>query len=106
MSHTPGPWSCDEYGNIAGPPIEGGATMKPATFTVAQVRGWGHLQYRKDGAEMQDANGRLIAAAPELLAALKECHLELDTRQGRDHRNHDLISSITALITKAQGPTV
>lgn len=71
MSHTPGPWELIE-GDIWSAPIEGGCTMAKGRCMVAQVRGWGHLQYRPDGEEMQDANGRLIAAAPDLLAALRD----------------------------------
>lgn len=47
---------------------------------VCQVWGWGHLTGKGAGgcamgpekaAEIQDANGRLLAAAPDLLAACK-----------------------------------
>lgn len=45
--------------------------MEEADHLIADVRGWGHIQYLPNGAEVQDANGRLIAAAPELLEALQ-----------------------------------
>jgi hypothetical protein len=46
--------------------------MEEADHLIADVRGWGHIQYLPNGAEVQDANGRLIAAAPELLEALQD----------------------------------
>ena len=64
-SHTPGPWSYENEGQTVyvGDQIEG--------QWIAQVRGWGWLQKLKNGEAVQDANGRLIAAAPELLEALQ-----------------------------------
>ena len=61
-SHTPGPWS---YEN------EGQTVYVGEGQWIAQVRGWGWLQKMKNGEAVQDANGRLIAAAPELLEALE-----------------------------------
>lgn len=47
--------------------------MKENEFMIAQIRGWGHLQYlgEAEGIAIQEANGRLIASAPDLLAACK-----------------------------------
>ena len=66
-SHTPGPWSYENEGQTVyvGDQIEG--------QWIAQVRGWGWLQKLKNGEAVQDANGRLIAAAPDLLKALIMC---------------------------------
>lgn len=63
MEHTKGPWIL-KYGLIWGESI-GGCRMEKSQFVVAQVSGWGHLQYLKNGEEIQDANARLIAAAPK-----------------------------------------
>lgn len=60
--HTPGPWYADERGRIR---CAGGGE-------IADIRGWGWMQYKPNGEEMQDANMRLIAAAPELLDALQD----------------------------------
>ena len=62
LKHTPGPWRIGDAGKtIFGPKVEG---LLPVT--VARVAGGsiatGHLP-----------NARLIAAAPELLEALKRC---------------------------------
>jgi hypothetical protein len=56
--HTPGPWRTgDVFNTVFGPP-----NGTPAPRTVATV------------ARGDKANARLIAAAPELLAALQEIH--------------------------------
>src|SRR5574343_1355743 len=65
--HTNGPWNFDGdsliiWGEFKGNPLH-----------IATVRGWGTLQYEPNGKSIQEANGRLLAAAPELLQALKAC---------------------------------
>lgn len=47
--------------------------MEQSDFMVAQIRGWGHLQYlgEEKAIAIQEANARLIAAAPDLLSACK-----------------------------------
>jgi len=66
MKHTPGPWM---------------AMLKPfGGFTIAPLKGGGRREigsvlFRHDKIDIVsevDANARLIAAAPELLEALKE----------------------------------
>jgi len=70
MSHTPGPWT---YSNDMGCPMVWAGSMR-----ICDVRGWGHLTGagalnlpEEKAAAIQDANGRLITAAPDLLQALK-----------------------------------
>ena len=55
MKHTPGPWMFDDEIFIFGPTRE----------MIAEVRGAG------DSEICQEANARLIAAAPELLSTLQ-----------------------------------
>ena len=65
--HTPGPWKVSNTcGMIFGRSV-GGCNMEESDFMVAQVRGWGHLQYlgEEKAIAIQEANARLIAAAPE-----------------------------------------
>lgn len=70
--HTPGPWKAEFFGS---PRVI--ATDAKGPFPVCDVRGWGHLTGKghgalglshEEGAAIQDANARLIAAAPDLLA--------------------------------------
>jgi len=84
-THTPGPWAVD-------PVLRGGPWYRiesehgPAIGWVAQVQ------------HPNSANAALIAAAPELLAALKECAKQL--RQ-LDCKGHAAIAENA--ITKAEG---
>lgn len=65
--HTPGPWFY--RGGVVDAPING---TSPSTTICERIsardRGYGPLAERQ---AIADADGRLIAAAPELLAALR-----------------------------------
>lgn len=64
---TPGPWECDEDACFI---CQNGDVLK----IVGQVRGWGWLSKKygdKKAFEIQKANGKLLAAAPDLLEALQ-----------------------------------
>ena len=63
MNHTPAPWIYDQKRTRV--------VAEDRELLVADIRGWGNLQKRSDGAEIMDANGYLIAAAPDLLAELE-----------------------------------
>ena len=67
---TAGPWKQDK---IVGNMIWAGE------MRVADIRGWGHLTGKGalglsdgDAIDIQNANARLIAAAPDLLGALEK----------------------------------
>lgn len=74
------PWQYQKAGQMVFGHSPGGCNMTPSEYRVADIRGWGHLQYKGDvrGDEkaeaMQDANGEFIARAPqdvdELLAEI------------------------------------
>ena len=76
-THTPGPWkNINPYGgwiSTVGDPYGSGP------MHIADVRGWGHLTGKGGGCAfdedkavaIQEANARLIAAAPTMLDALK-----------------------------------
>lgn len=92
-NHTPGPWQ----------PVALAArwavttTAKPRTFNICIVN--------NDRIE-QEANARLIAAAPELLAALKDARGELYIRHISGDESQALgaaIDKCDAAIAKAEG---
>lgn len=78
--HTPGPWTLS--GNIVNGPH----------YAVAIVGGI---------YPTQDANARLIAAAPELLAALKMARTAFVRRSNSYHSN--FLDELNAAIAKAEG---
>ena len=63
--HTPGPWSLGNAANCGD-----GYAVCSGAFVVARVVGNGYPIGRGHAPD-SDANARLIAAAPELLAALE-----------------------------------
>ena len=73
MSHTPGPWVKD-YGATLGHIKTTSPTVADGTPTVARYdigRQFPDVTFAIS-IEEQEANGHLIAAAPDLLAALKD----------------------------------
>lgn len=100
VQHTPGPWSVGYRAlNVQAPSEKGG------TFPVCDIRGWGYLTGNGHGAlglpadeavAIQEANARLIAAAPELLEALKDAKFAL---YGNGWAN----PKMEAAIAKAEG---
>lgn len=95
---TPGPWEASN------PWLK----VFAGNMNVADVRGWGHLtgvgglNLPEDKAiEIQKANALLIAAAPELYAALKTLH-DHTAEYARD--NHAMKLDRVAL-AKADGET-
>lgn len=73
MEHTKGPW------NVSRTMIFAENPYGKDDMHIADVRGWGHLTGKGGGCgfpdkkaeQIQDANAALIAAAPDLLEALK-----------------------------------
>ena len=67
MAHTPGPWAVQEVGASRGLPRGGYRVRQGGTvYDVALIDNDGSA----DSAELK-ANARLIASAPDLLAALR-----------------------------------
>lgn len=102
MPHTPGPWRM----------IEGDAKRKAMTDIVVSDREnyriafvmceWANKQQR----EQDLADAKLIAAAPELLAALKSAmiwHGELTPCDEPDDGLRGLLLQMQAAIAKAEG---
>lgn len=93
MSHTPGPWTIlcseDRRGARTVPKI-----TQPGKAGIVATLGW-------PGEGDRTANARLIAAAPEMLEALRDTVAQLD------HQGHltwgDVRSLVIAAIAKAEG---
>ena len=93
--HTPGPWFY-ETGNTEALIVERDGT------TVAELQ----TTYQTTAHRSLEANARLIAAAPDLLAALKGILREHDALQMAEGRTGDRWPAATrtrAAITKATG---
>ena len=86
MGHTPGPWSFD------GDYVESLALLKP--LSVATLADCGHST---------EGNGILIAAAPELLAALKRLLPLWEESIGWEEDYMDMADDARAAIAKAEG---
>lgn len=114
-THTPGPW---RYSNDAG---SGGHIYGPIPFKAncgefvlkdSEQPIW-NVDYKRftisydvwiqfkpqEWADMQNANGRLIAAAPDLLSACRAALAELDARGA----SMVLLDQLTAAIDRAEG---
>lgn len=66
IEHTPGPWKYDEAGAMV--------LTEDDRMTIADIRGFGSLHVEigtSDAIKTMDANGRLIAEAPNMLAVLR-----------------------------------
>ena len=90
-AHTPGPWHVDSKRGIAAAP--------DPHFWLAEVYSGGV------GVKVADANGRLIAAAPELLAALQDLSDAVATDRAADTIPglYQYVIKARAAIAKAKG---
>lgn len=70
MKHTPGPWRIEPWTYNHGK--EKKIVMQNNTDAVAEI--WNLYRPDDERNAEQNANARLIAAAPEILALLKEYH--------------------------------
>ena len=82
--HTPGPWA-----------IRNGVQIRSERDQIAKV--W--MMRQGEG----KANARLIAAAPELLEALKTLVHEVSSQPGSLDAFEDEINAAVAVIVKAEG---
>jgi hypothetical protein len=95
MGHTPGPWTLHGW-------ADNDYEITAALDTVCNVPGFDDDTVDADRAE---ANARLIAAAPELLAALREIADECNRRlrKGEDSGDRLTLQLCKAAIAKAEG---
>jgi hypothetical protein len=110
--HTPGPWQAvshysDELSVIDSKGfgvVE--ANRMPILLNYSEILGIDHwadmpdVAFRELGDEELDANARLIAAAPELLEALKMVSGYIYTMKGA---GHEYTAAVQAAIAKAEG---
>lgn len=87
VKHTEGPWYRDGYKNDA---VRSAIVRDATGFEVALTR---HLSTRET-----EANANLIAAAPEMLAALK-----MVLQHGRIDDSESRMAQVAGAITKAEG---
>jgi len=85
--HTPGPWAASPYMNITS---RNGTVAK-----TEQMPG-------NDEAERK-ANAHLIAAAPDLLSALREMMSVFQDHEQYDEESAEVVSIARAAIAKAEG---
>lgn len=93
-THTPGPWAYDKDSN--------------EIFSCNEAHGCGWVALVKGNdsngqplpEEERQANAKLIAAAPELLAACKELFMQM-RREGCGHQQ--MLDRALAAIAKAEG---
>lgn len=90
-AHTPGPWTQDG-GSVLAPCQFQNSKGEPQTMTVADCNYCFSM-------EDPEANARLIAAAPELLEALKS----LVARCEMNFRFPDLLPAARKAIERAEG---
>ena len=106
--HTPGPWSVgDKPGVWVGPVITANSGKKGIAFVVGQTdSGWLGGYETSAGEDRTNANARLIASAPDLLAALKLCKQALKNYidSGYDEEeDQEAYAAAMAALSKAEG---
>jgi len=105
MAHTPGPWKvARKRGPLHGIGATDPLAIKDSTGEYVATLGGGSVHFAN-----ADANAHLIAAAPDLLAALKECvpWLESMPLPADDQHLRDMaaktLNDVQAAIEKAEG---
>jgi hypothetical protein len=101
--HTPGPWQFQANSTDTALLIEG-------DVLVASMSWHSSSRQRHPLRSESQANARLIAAAPELLAALqalhrmcRDCDLETQAQRPTEQQYNDAMDAAEAAIAKAAG---
>lgn len=91
------PWEYETSGQQVFGVSAGGCNMEVSPYRVADIRGWGHLQYhgREIGAAKQDANGIFIANAPADIDFLLAEIAQMQKRLGRWEPKLTVSSALT-----------
>jgi len=113
--HTPWPWTVVPHTRLGTKQFEAPRIVgrhpygDPLGLWVATVEfaahdSWGGHVEHPAPVDAMEANARLIAAAPELLAALRECGDRLLARMHTDSaEDYNAYSAACAAIAKAEG---
>jgi len=108
VTHTPGPWLLGKTSSIVGWPVVApqaqGRMIANITFAADSAHDPVHPEHKSVTRQFNresEANGRLIAAAPELLEALKALHLK--TVVGTDNERHDALNAAWARHRQSRG---
>jgi hypothetical protein len=96
--HTPGPWRFDEFQRVTGFAVSG-CGLHGGLLALAYIKKKGPYTLVALGVAEAKANARLIAAAPELLAALQTLMGSIEGLQ----ENLDAAKAARAAIAKATG---
>ena len=99
-AHTPGPWYADKLQD------RGAFNIFPAGATLALLQVAGPAHYGAHPyALAAEANARLIAAAPELLAAAQKAESLIPHLDDMDssHTTASVVAALRAAIAKATG---
>lgn len=100
MAHTPGPWAIRTE-SMAGDILNNHAAIDaPTHYCFAQVV-W-KMEYQSSSPE-REANARLIAAAPEMLEALKAMLPENNVADEHCRPDFTTCEKARAAIAKAEG---
>jgi hypothetical protein len=108
--HTPGPWIISEIFTEHGLTMNDGALpIMAGDERIGLVDYQGNAptrkRYKAESAE-RDANARLIAAAPTMLAVLKECALQLQylaDKFGETGTGAAVLARVQTAIVEAEG---
>jgi len=95
--HTPGPWTIDEDADIN---IMG----EVVSISILDSNGdsVGEADARDLGRSEAEANARLIAAAPDLLAAIRRIEIWLTNQPLDQLSKHEMLREARAAIVKAE----
>lgn len=118
-AHTPGPWTVGSWAGQCKKTHDGmrwhpGAShaTDPCVYEsflleggvgIAASDGAMVVESTYEGLVMSEADGALIAAAPDLLAALRNCLAQLEIITGKVHDERCAIIDAHAAIAKATG---
>ena len=103
-THTPGPWTVEHCRNEDGSPFLSISGQGPLGAWLADIQPGSINGKPLDVTQMHEANARLIAAAPDLLAALKEM-TELKHFTATRSEKESADAKARAAIAKAKGAT-